>query len=47
VGPARVETVKGPSEPVTVYPLLAVREPAVGADEGRPPGLDGAPAGGG
>ena len=26
VGPARIETVKGPSEPVTVYPLLAVRE---------------------
>ena len=26
VGPARIETVKGPSEPVTVYPLLALRE---------------------
>ena len=26
VGPARIETVKGPSEPITVYPLLALRE---------------------
>jgi hypothetical protein len=33
VGPARIETVKGPSEPITVYPLLALRESGgAGAD---------------
>ncbi len=37
VGPARIETVKGPSEPITVYPLLALRE-------GGEAGADGAAA---
>jgi class 3 adenylate cyclase len=48
VGPARIETVKGPREPITVYPLLALRESGGRAPlTPGSPGLDGAHQSGG